>query len=91
MKKCQLPCLTTAAYPPACGLLKPRLLLRTPEHSLSGPEACGGLNSPPRAAPKSRILLRAPLGRPVGAASFTEAMKMGSEVYHNLKDVIKKK
>merc|ERR550539_702873 len=28
---------------------------------------------------------------PVGAASFTEAMKMGSEVYHNLKSVIKKK
>ena len=28
---------------------------------------------------------------PVGAASFTEAMKMGSEVYHNLKNVIKKK
>jgi enolase len=28
---------------------------------------------------------------PVGASTFTEAMKMGSEVYHNLKDVIKKK
>jgi len=28
---------------------------------------------------------------PVGAASFTEAMKMGSEVYHHLKSVIKKK
>jgi len=28
---------------------------------------------------------------PVGAASFTEAMKMGSEVYHNLKTVIKAK
>merc|ERR1712078_712880 len=28
---------------------------------------------------------------PVGAASFTEAMQMGSEVYHNLKAVIKKK
>jgi len=28
---------------------------------------------------------------PVGATSFTEAMKMGSEVYHNLKSVIKKK
>ena len=28
---------------------------------------------------------------PTGAASFTEAMKMGSEVYHNLKSVIKKK
>merc|ERR1719486_1083264 len=28
---------------------------------------------------------------PVGAASFTEAMKMGSEVYHNLKKVIKEK
>merc|ERR1719436_892676 len=28
---------------------------------------------------------------PIGAASFTEAMKMGSEVYHNLKSVIKKK
>merc|ERR1719251_395511 len=28
---------------------------------------------------------------PVGACSFTEAMKMGSEVYHNLKTVIKKK
>merc|ERR1712228_496725 len=28
---------------------------------------------------------------PVGASSFTEAMKMGSEVYHNLKAVIKKK
>merc|ERR1719446_1831328 len=28
---------------------------------------------------------------PVGASSFTEAMKMGSEVYHNLKNVIKKK
>lgn len=28
---------------------------------------------------------------PVGASSFTEAMKMGSEVYHNLKSVIKKK
>jgi enolase len=28
---------------------------------------------------------------PVGAKSFTEAMKMGSEVYHNLKAVIKKK
>jgi enolase len=27
---------------------------------------------------------------PVGASSFTEAMKMGSEVYHNLKSVIKK-
>jgi enolase len=28
---------------------------------------------------------------PVGASSFTEAMKMGSEVYHNLKKVISKK
>jgi len=28
---------------------------------------------------------------PVGAASFTEAMKIGSEVYHNLKNVIKSK
>ena len=28
---------------------------------------------------------------PVGAASFTEAMKMGSECYHNLKKIIKKK
>jgi len=28
---------------------------------------------------------------PVGASSFTEAMKMGSEIYHNLKTVIKKK
>jgi enolase len=28
---------------------------------------------------------------PVGASSFTEAMKMGVEVYHNLKSVIKKK
>ena len=26
-----------------------------------------------------------------GASSFTEAMRMGSEVYHNLKSVIKKK
>ncbi len=28
---------------------------------------------------------------PVGASSFTEAMQMGSEVYHNLKGIIKKK
>ena len=28
---------------------------------------------------------------PVGASSFSEAMRMGSEVYHNLKKVIKKK
>lgn len=28
---------------------------------------------------------------PTGASSFTEAMKMGSEVYHHLKNVIKKK
>eukprot|EP01118_Nematostelium_gracile_P019425 TRINITY_DN89_c0_g1_i1.p1 TRINITY_DN89_c0_g1~~TRINITY_DN89_c0_g1_i1.p1 ORF type:complete len:435 (+),score=167.19 TRINITY_DN89_c0_g1_i1:77-1381(+) len=28
---------------------------------------------------------------PVGATSFTEAMKMGSEVYHNLKNIIKDK
>merc|ERR1712070_584039 len=28
---------------------------------------------------------------PLGASSFKEAMKMGSEVYHNLKSVIKKK
>ncbi|KAL8210836.1 hypothetical protein R6Q57_005273 [Mikania cordata] len=28
---------------------------------------------------------------PIGAASFKEAMKMGVEVYHNLKSVIKKK
>uniref|UniRef100_A0A2I9LNP4 Enolase n=1 Tax=Centruroides hentzi TaxID=88313 RepID=A0A2I9LNP4_9SCOR len=28
---------------------------------------------------------------PTGASSFTEAMKMGSEVYHHLKGVIKKK
>lgn len=28
---------------------------------------------------------------PVGASSFSEAMKMGSEVYHNLKSIIKKK
>ena len=28
---------------------------------------------------------------PTGANSFTEAMKMGSEVYHNLKNVIKEK
>merc|ERR1711988_1122224 len=28
---------------------------------------------------------------PVGASNFTEAMKMGSEVYHNLKSVIKGK
>ena len=28
---------------------------------------------------------------PVGASSFAEAMRMGSEVYHNLKSVIKAK
>lgn len=28
---------------------------------------------------------------PTGAANFTEAMKMGSEVYHHLKNGIKKK
>lgn len=28
---------------------------------------------------------------PTGASSFSEAMKMGSEVYHNLKSIIKKK
>merc|ERR1711935_736699 len=28
---------------------------------------------------------------PIGAATFKEAMKMGSECYHNLKSVIKKK
>jgi enolase len=28
---------------------------------------------------------------PVGASSFKEAMQIGSEVYHNLKSVIKKK
>lgn len=28
---------------------------------------------------------------PTGAQSFTEAMKMGSETYHHLKAVIKKK
>jgi enolase len=28
---------------------------------------------------------------PVGAETFTEAMKMGTEVYHTLKGVIKKK
>jgi enolase len=28
---------------------------------------------------------------PTGATSFKEAMKMGSEVYHHLKSVIKKK
>ena len=28
---------------------------------------------------------------PVGASSFTEAMRMGVEVYHNLKNVIKEK
>ena len=28
---------------------------------------------------------------PVGASSFKEALKMGVEVYHNLKSVIKKK
>ena len=28
---------------------------------------------------------------PVGAATFTEAMKIGSEVYQNLKSIIKKK
>ena len=27
---------------------------------------------------------------PTGASSFTEAMKMGSETYHHLKNVIKK-
>ena len=26
---------------------------------------------------------------PVGASSFTEAMRMGSEVYHHLKSVVK--
>lgn len=28
---------------------------------------------------------------PTGAASFSEAMRMGSEVYHHLKDEIKKR
>jgi enolase len=28
---------------------------------------------------------------PVGASSFTEAMRMGTEVYHNLKNIIKEK
>lgn len=28
---------------------------------------------------------------PTGASSFSEAMRMGSEVYHHLKNVIKKK
>lgn len=27
---------------------------------------------------------------PTGAQNFTEAMKMGSEVYHHLKNIIKK-
>merc|ERR1712196_488326 len=31
------------------------------------------------------------MGLPVGATTFTETMKMGSEVYHNLKSVIKDK
>ncbi len=29
--------------------------------------------------------------RPVGASSFTEALKMGSEIFHNLKSIIKAK
>jgi len=29
--------------------------------------------------------------RPVGAASFTEAMKMGSEIFHHLKKILKEK
>jgi len=28
---------------------------------------------------------------PTGASTFTEAMRIGAEVYHNLKSVIKKK
>ncbi|GAV92321.1 Enolase_C domain-containing protein/Enolase_N domain-containing protein, partial [Cephalotus follicularis] len=36
-------------------------------------------------------LLREFMILPVGASSFKEAMKMGVEVYHNLKSVIKKK
>ena len=44
----------TAPHPPAWCLLGPMSLLRTPECSLSSVEACGGLRSSPRAAPKLR-------------------------------------
>ena len=39
----------------------------------------------------NRIAMQEFMILPTGAKSFTEAMKIGSEVYHNLKSVIKKK
>lgn len=39
----------------------------------------------------NRLAMQEFMLMPTGASSFTEAMKMGSEVYHNLKAVIKEK
>ena len=42
-------------------------------------------------AGRGRLAMQEFMILPVGATTFTEAMKIGSEVYHNLKSVIKKK
>ena len=61
------------------------------------PHSCGTHTHTPRSRARSSAVLSHRLAMqefmilPVGASTFTEAMKMGSEVYHNLKDVIKKK
>ena len=77
--------------PPACWLPRARA---APTHPGAPPTHLGSLRWPEQLASGRAKAEESPpssLGRPVGAASFTEAMKMGSEVYHNLKSVIKKK
>ncbi|KAI4987298.1 hypothetical protein ZWY2020_020098 [Hordeum vulgare] len=58
-----------------------QLVLRVPAFNVIN----GGSHAGNKLAMQEFIIL------PTGAASFKEAMKMGVEVYHNLKSVIKKK
>nr|AAQ77241.1 enolase [Brassica napus] len=59
----------------------PKIVLPVPAFNVIN----GGLHAGNKLAMQEFMIL------PVGASSFKEAMKMGVEVYHNLKSVIKKK
>ncbi len=65
-----------------CGAAMQRLAIEKEGERVRG--GVGYIPTPHCAAAGVMIL-------PVGASSFTVAMQMGSEVYHNLKGIIKKK
>ena len=60
-----------------------------PELVLVSPQAFNVINGGSHAG--NKLAMQEFMILPVGAANFKEAMRIGAEVYHNLKNVIKEK